>query len=67
MMRIMKSRKMSFLGHVIRRNSIENLMIAGKIDGKRATGRQTHRHSVKDWSSERGNELLNATSDRNCW
>ena len=23
--------------------------------------------AVKDWSSERGNELLHATGDRNCW
>ena len=40
MTKTIQSRKKLFLGQVMRRNSTENLMITGKIEGKRARGRQ---------------------------
>ena len=33
-------RQMSFLGHVLRKEEIENLVVTGFVDGKRARGRQ---------------------------
>ena len=35
-----RKRQLSFLGHIIRRQSIEHLALTGKIDGRRARGRQ---------------------------
>ena len=33
-------RQMSFLGHVLRKEEMEHLVVTGFIDGKRARGRQ---------------------------
>ena len=33
-------RKMRFLGHVIRKDGLENLALTGKIEGKRGRGRK---------------------------
>ena len=46
-----KNRKMTFLGHVMRRKGIENLSLTGKVEGKRARGRQrmTYLSIVKEW------------------
>ena len=35
-----KKRLMNFFGHVIRKDRIENLVVTGKIEGKRALGLQ---------------------------
>ena len=40
LLQTIKNRKMTFLGHVMRRKSIENLLLTGKVGGKRARGRQ---------------------------
>ena len=34
------TRQIRFVGHVIRKGKLEYLMLAGKIEGKRARGRQ---------------------------
>ena len=48
-MATIKSRKLKFLGHVMRRNGTENLAITGKMEGKRARGcqRQTYISNIK--------------------
>ena len=33
-------RQMSFLGHVLRKQEMEHLVVGGCVDGKRARGRQ---------------------------
>merc|ERR1712002_443702 len=35
-----KKRKAKFMGHVMRRNGLENLITTGKFEGKRGRGRQ---------------------------
>ena len=35
-----RQRQLAFLGHVLRRQSLENLVVTGRIDGRRARGRQ---------------------------
>ena len=40
LLQTIKKRKMSFLGHVMRRKRIENLLLTGKVEGKKARGRQ---------------------------
>ena len=39
-LRTIERRQLSFLGHVIRKECLEELSLAGKIDGKRARGGQ---------------------------
>ena len=40
LLRTIERRQLSFLGHVIRKEGLEELSLAGKIDGKRARGGQ---------------------------
>ena len=35
-----RKRKAKFMGHVMRRNGMENLITTGKLEGKRGRGRQ---------------------------
>ena len=59
-----------FLGHVLRRNGLENSCLVGMINEKRARGRQ--RHKYMDGIKEAANiqttvEVLRAIQDRNVW
>ena len=70
LMNSIKSRKMKFLGHVMRRERTECLIVAGKMEGKRARGRQrmTYMDNVKQWTGKSSsNSLLQATRDRKIW
>jgi len=45
-------RQMAFFGHIIRKEEIENLVVTGYVEGKRAKGRQretflTYLHKMK--------------------
>ena len=35
-----RTKKLRFLGHVMRKDGLENLVLPGKIEGKRSRGRQ---------------------------
>ena len=70
LLQTIKKRKMTFLGHVMRRNSIENLSLTGKVEGKRARGRQrmAYLNNVKDWANiTNGSDLTHACQDREVW
>ena len=70
LMATIRSRKMKFLGHVMRRNGTENLAITGKIEGTRAKGcqRMTYISNIKDWTDTlNANDVLHATQDRERW
>ena len=56
------TRQMRFLGHVIRKNGLENLALTGKIEGKRGRGRKRTlwMTSLNAWIAERG--INNKTS-----
>ena len=61
LLQTMKKRKMTFLGHVMGKDSIENISLTGKVNGKRARGRQriTYLDNVKYWSNTaNGKELF---------
>ena len=65
-----KKRKMTFLGHVMRKKGIENLSLTGKVEGKKARGRQrtTYLCNMKDWTNRtNGNELIQTCQDREVW
>ena len=75
LLQTIKKRKMTFLGHVMRKKgienlSIENLSLTGKVEGKRARGRQrmTYLSNIKEWTNRtNGNELIQTCQDREVW
>ena len=71
LIKIIRTRQLSFLGHVMRKGELENLSLTGKIEGKRARGRQrdTFMKSLArildgNWTT---GSLLQATADRKRW
>jgi hypothetical protein len=62
-------RQLSFLGHVVRKDCVENLVVTGFIDGKRARGRQ--RETFLTYLSKRMNiapiELLRLARKKDVW
>ena len=48
LIKIIRTRQMRFLGHVMRRGEIEHLSLTGKIEGKRAWGK-TERHLYEEF------------------
>ena len=51
-----RTRQMRFLGHVIRKDGLENLALTGKIEGKRGRGRKRTLWMtiLNAWIAERG-------------
>ena len=67
-LREIKSRQMSFLGHIMRHGDMEKLVLTGKIHGVRGRGRP--RKTFMDNFEELGepaNQILHQTSDRSSW
>ena len=64
-----RTRQMSFLGHVMRNKEIENLSISGKIEGKRCRGRQrmTYSKSLSDWMGIEETTMIRTCKDRELW
>jgi len=48
-LKVITSRQIRFLGHVLRKNELEVIVLTGKIEGKLARGRQ--RKMFLDWVS----------------
>jgi ribosomal 50S subunit-associated protein YjgA (DUF615 family) len=61
-----RKRQLEFLGHVMRKEGLENLSVTGKICGKRSRGRQrlTFMASLSKWSQLSVQELLITAKDR---
>ena len=49
LLKVITSRQIRFLGHVLRKNELEAILLTGKIEGKRVRGRQ--RKMFLDWVS----------------
>ena len=62
-------RQMSFLGHVLRKEEMEHLVVTGFIDGKRARGRQreTFLTYLGKFTNKPPMELLRLAKDRVVW
>ena len=43
-MKTIRKWQLQFLGHVLREDGLENLCLTGKIEGKRARGRQREKY-----------------------
>ena len=67
-------RQLNFFGNITRKDGLENLAMAGRIEGKRSRGRRrvTWMSSVKGWLQQRGVkhqevELIERTRNRKLW
>ena len=61
---------MTFLGHVMGRNGIENLSLTGKTEGKRARGgqRMSYLNNIKEWTNTaNGNEIIQTCQETEAW
>jgi len=71
LLKCIRQRQLAFLGHVLRRQSLENLVVTGRIDGRRARGRQRLKYlnslcdSLKDKVSP--TQLIRASEDKGLW
>ena len=66
-----RKRQMNFLGHIIRSEKIEHLCLTGRIEGRRARGRQRMKYMdslVGDLGEEyTANQVVQAARDRVRW
>ena len=65
-----RNRQAKFIGHVMRRKGLENLLTTGKVEGKRAPGRQRQKmlDSVTEWlGTEKNNITIQRTQERVEW
>ena len=64
-----QNKKTTLLGHVTRKNGIENLSLTGKVEWKRARGRQrmTYLDNVKWSNATNGSDLIQTCQDREVW
>ena len=66
---IIRKRQLSFLGHAMRKEGIENLALTGKVCGKRGKGRPrlTFMRSLSAWTNVEESEMLRKSKDRIKW
>ena len=79
LMKIIRRRQLEFLGHVMRKEGMEDLILNGKIQGTRSRGRprQTYMESLCNWMRNQLPEeemknitvinILRTTKDRQSW
>ena len=62
-----RQRQLNFLGHILRSNSTEKLILLGKINGKRDRGRQRFKF-LDQFSADGSTEaLIRTADDRKAW
>ena len=51
---IIRKRQLEFLGHIMRKNGLEELILTGSVDGKRSRGRQREKYltNLSRWVAE---------------
>ena len=64
-----KKRKITYFGHMIRRNNIHRLLLEGPLEGKRSRGRpKTERmKNITEWTGVRYEDLVRHAQDREPW
>ena len=79
LMKRIRKRQLEFLGHIMRKEKLENLTVTGKIEGKRSRGRQrsTFMESLSSWVTKQvparkktqmnKQALLSSIKDRGRW
>ena len=66
---IIKTRKLKFFGHQIRREALSKNIIQGKVQGRRPRGRPKRewQDDIKEWTGDSLAALCRAASDRSDW
>ncbi|GFO19307.1 craniofacial development protein 2-like [Plakobranchus ocellatus] len=70
LVRTIRKRQATFLGHVMRRGKLEHLVTTGKFEGKRGRGRQRERimDGLATWLGPgKVSDILAAVKDRDLW
>ena len=65
----MKTTKLAYFGHTMRHESLQNTILVGRIEGKRARGRQRKlwTDDIKSWTGNSLTECMRTTQDRAAW
>ena len=65
----MRRRQLQFLGHVLRKQELEDVALTGKIEGKRARGKQrlAYISSLSQWVGKSERDILRSAKDREVW
>lgn len=69
MLQKIRHQQLSFLGHVLRKDGLENVVITGRVPGKRSRGRQraTYMTSIGQYLELRPNDIIQLARDRQRW
>ena len=71
LMKTIRQMQLDFFGHVMRRQGIEALAVTGKVEGRRARGRQRQKYLDSLCTCMEDNvsptQLIRATEDRLLW
>ena len=65
LLKTIRMRQLKFLGHIVRKQGLENLALMGKIAGKRNRGRQ--RMSFMSQFQGEPNDIIHNAYDRHRW
>ena len=62
-------RKMTYFGHMIRRNNIHRLLLEGPLEGKRSRGRPRTEWitNITEWTGMGYEDLVRLAQDREQW
>ena len=65
----MKKRKITYFGHMIRRNNIHRLLLEGPLEGKRSRGRPRTEWitNITEWTGMPYEDLVRLAQDREPW
>ena len=66
LLHVIETRQMKFLGHVIRKEALEELSLAGKFEGKRARGGQ-RKQFTNNFELGSARRLWDLAKDREKW
>ena len=69
LMKTIVKRQQKFVGHIIRKDGLEKLVLSGKIEGKRDRGRQriTYMNVLSSWAKKSTGELFHLADDKQKW
>ena len=64
-----KKRKITYFGHMIRRNNIHRLILEGPLEGKISRGRPRTEWmtNITEWTGMRYEDLVRLAQDRESW
>ena len=69
LLREIKIRQIKYFGHIKRHDTLLKTLLEGKIEGKRARGRQRYKweSNITRWTGYSLAECTTKTRDRGCW